>query len=326
MDSLDGDGDSILRFVRTFRSDSRPNIVFMTGGEPLVKPKLVSDIANHGSAIGATSVVISGMYFARSKSVPKSVWDALLSVDHLVASIDIFHEAEVSRLAVFDTLGQLLDAGQDISLQVAGTGPDDPYLADLTTHARDFFDDRVPMFVVGLSPVGRAAGWMTTSICEDVEIAPTPCDVASWPVLSFDGTIVACCNQAVLDNPSGYRHLVVGQAGKDSWPLVAERLASRRLLRSIRVVGPEVTLKSVFGGSCSGYCGSCSSLSEFADETPELAVWTDGEFFSILEQEVQDFYRQSGRTGFITRHAVPGFAHLAELGFVDENNRESVVV
>src|SRR5215469_12694159 len=44
------------------------------------------------------------MYFARQRTVPKAVRQAIDAADHFAASIDAFHEEEVPRAAVIRTL------------------------------------------------------------------------------------------------------------------------------------------------------------------------------------------------------------------------------
>src|SRR5439155_790110 len=81
-----------------------------------------------------------------------------------------------------------------------------------------------------------------------------PCTLAAWPLVAFDGTIVACCNQTVVDGPAP-DHLRIGHAATDDWQDVRERYLRSTLLRAIRTYGPEyVANRFSERVSCDGYC------------------------------------------------------------------------
>src|SRR5439155_25487398 len=154
-------GDIFVRFVSTFTPDNRPELILMSGGEPMLRPKLVRELAERARAVGCQSHVLSGMFFARSRSIPKPIRAAIDAVDHFSASLDVFHEQEVSRADVLRVLGELVAEGKDVSLQVIGLGEDDPYLAEITDEVRRTLHDRVPILVGSVGATGRAATWLS---------------------------------------------------------------------------------------------------------------------------------------------------------------------
>ncbi len=172
---------------------------------------------------------------------------------------------------------------------------------------RHELDDRCPIYVALLAPVGRAAEWMDVSESDGAVLAE-PCRLASWPVVSFDGTVVACANQAALDGPTP-EHLRLGHAAVDEWSVIAARALRSPMLRSIRTFGPRWMAHTDGGGACAGYCESCLGLGGH----PGLA------------QRVEERMRRPA-TRLIERHAadaLPGagdwvqparFAHLLDLG------------
>src|SRR5262245_46928751 len=90
-----------LRFVETFTPANRPELISLTGGEPLLRPQLVAGLAERAHAVGTKVDLISGMFFARQPRLPASIDRAIAGVDHFAASLDIFHEQQVPRAAVF---------------------------------------------------------------------------------------------------------------------------------------------------------------------------------------------------------------------------------
>src|SRR6185312_12059206 len=86
------------------------------------------------------------------------VWRAMLAMDHVSVSIDAYHERQVRRGDAFRLLRRVLDAGVAASIHTVGTGPDDPYLADLTAHVGREFGGRMPVLANTLRALGRGAG------------------------------------------------------------------------------------------------------------------------------------------------------------------------
>jgi organic radical activating enzyme len=298
--------EPFLRLVDSFRPDSRPDVVSLTGGEPLLRPRLVRELAELAAVSGTRTALLSGMFFAACGRTPAAIRRALEPLDHVSASIDRFHEREVPRNAVLSALRSLLDDGKQVSVHLTGEHLEDPYLDRVIAEIRDRLDDRCPIYVALVAPVGRAADWL------DAEHAPgggaEPCRMASWPVVSFDGAVIACCNQAAIDGPTP-EHLRLGDAAVDDWSVIVRRSRESSMLRAIRTFGPRWIAENDGAGTCSGYCETCLDLSR----QPDLGVRVD---------------RRMGRpqTGLLERHADetrpsagdwatdPRFAPLLELG------------
>ncbi|KKD01931.1 radical SAM protein, partial [Streptomyces sp. WM6386] len=54
------DSGQLLRFVGSFTADDRPEVVMLTGGEPLLLPGPVHELATLIRAAGSRSVLLSG--------------------------------------------------------------------------------------------------------------------------------------------------------------------------------------------------------------------------------------------------------------------------
>jgi pyruvate-formate lyase-activating enzyme len=321
MQSEEHNGDLFLRFARSFDANG-PDVVLITGGEPLIRPKLVRDLAEICHRTDAKVQLISGMFFARAARMPRQVDDAVARVDLFTASLDVFHEREVSRADVFRVLHQLLDRGQDVSFQLTGTGPSDPYLLDLIRDIRNEFSDAVPMLVTEVAPLGRAREWLETStdIQEHGQLAPiAPCSLATWPVVTFDGTIVACCNEDAVNGPRP-DHLMVGHAARDDWAFVRNQLTESHILRAVRLYGPRRVAQraGVEAKRCSGYCESCFALADGNDIEIELSRDFGRPTTQLMESHLQELYRRAGPRKLVERLGTPEFADLIELGQIRE--------
>ncbi|MDX6549025.1 MAG: hypothetical protein QOG33_2575 [Gaiellales bacterium] len=299
--------EPFLRLVGSFRPDLRPEVVSLTGGEPLLRPRLVAELAALATASGASTMLLSGMFFAASGRTPPAIRRALEPLDHVSASIDRFHEREVPRRTVIAVMRSLLDDGKQVSVHLTGDDAGDPYLDRVIGEIRRELGDRCPIYVALVAPVGRAAGWLEPQN-EPRGAAAEPCRLASWPVVTFDGTVVACASQAALDGPVP-DHLRLGHASDDDWAAISRRAAESPMLRAIRTFGPRWLADNDGDGACQGYCESCLGLGGHAG----------------LAGRVEERMRRPA-IGLIERHAAetrPGagewvqparFAHLLDLG------------
>lgn len=236
---------ALRRFVGGFTSADRPEVLMLTGGEPLLRPALVEDLAALAAAAGTRTSVLSGMFFATDGRVPARIMRALRHVAHFSASIDVFHEREIPRAAAFRAIHRIMESGIDVSFHVVGNAADDPYLADITTSIRTEFRDRAAILVNHVRPVGRAAAWaaartvpLRAGVGRGASEGPSsPCAMAAWPVVAFDGTVVACCNQRVVDARPVPEHLRLGHIAEHDWALIRSRCQESPVLRTIRTAG-----------------------------------------------------------------------------------------
>jgi len=285
----------------------RPEVVPLPGGEPLLRPRLVAELAALAAASGTSTMLLSGMFFAASGRTPPAIRRALEPLDHVSASIDRFHEREVPRKNVIAVMRSLLDDGKQVSVHLTGNGAGDPYLDRVIGEIRSGLADRCPIYVALVAPVGRAAGWLEP-LNEPGGAPAEPCRLASWPVVTFDGTVVACASQAALDGPVP-DHLRLGHAAVDGWAAISRRAAESPMLRAIRTFGPRWIADNDGDGACQGYCGTCLGLGG----RPGLGHRVDERMrrpqMALIERHAAD-----SRPRAADWVEPPRFAHLLDLG------------
>ncbi|MCH7232165.1 radical SAM protein [Glycomyces sp. L485] len=264
--------EPFLAFSGTWTDESHPEVVFLSGGEPLLRPGLVRRLAARGRACGAATAVLSGMYFCRSGGIPPPIERAIRAVDHFSASIDVFHEREVPRTDVFAALHTVRSWGVEVSLHTVGARGHDPYLRDLVDRIRDEFDSEVPVLVASLRSAGRAAEWAPR---HDDVLSVGPCEFASWPLIDSDGTIFACCQGSMLRRLRP-PHLVLGNAADTAWRTVRDRVLTSPHLRSVRTIGPIGTASAAGLRDSGGICGTCVGL-DSAESLPSDRFLTSAE-------------------------------------------------
>ncbi|GGQ87989.1 radical SAM protein [Kitasatospora griseola] len=297
----------LLRFVRSFTPGSRPDVVLLTGGEPLLLPGLAYDLTRAAQDAGARVSLLSGLFFARGGGrIPAPILRTITALDHFSASLDAPHEREVPRADVFRVLAQALDAGVPVSLHLTGAGPDDPYLADATAAVLREFGDRVPMLVNEVRAVGRATTGRTAT-------GPGgPCAMAAWPTVAPDGTVLACCNQRTVDVRPAPPHLTLGHIAEDDWPTVRRRTLDSPRLRLIRALGPDqLRVRSGAGPAPSGYCAGCRALPQQPGPDDAAAAGAAGR---LLDQLSAARLRAQGPAALLRRHGCAPYAHLVRPG------------
>jgi organic radical activating enzyme len=313
--------ERFLRCVDSFTPTSRPELIVLTGGEPLLRPNLVETLTQRAQAVGCRVVLASGMFFAREARTPPRIDQAIRGVDHFTVSLDIYHEQQVSRSAVFRVIHQVVARGQSASFLVIGLDEHDPYLEDVTDAIRHEFQDQVPVLAGTVGAVGRAKEWLPLPEIEATtpEIGPLPCDLAAWPVITYDGTVVTCCNQHVVDGPAP-AHLRLGHAMTESWETLRARYLSSPLLRAIRLFGPEYVADQYSAGSitCDGYCSTCYRLSDAPELGTRLEPVMARPATALMEAYVTGLQQEQ----FAARHGPARYASLVRLGYDERNAPE----
>lgn len=313
MDGPQPQAADLLRFFGSFTAANRPEVVLLTGGEPLLRPDLVARLAASARGAGVRSAVLTGAFFAQGGRIPDRILRLVDAVDHFSVSIDAYHEREVARDNVFRLLTAVLARGVEVSLHAVGTEPDDPYLAGLIAQVRAAFGDRVPVLVNTVRAVGRAAAWATARPIADDRVLP--CAMAAWPVIAADGVVVACCNQQTVERRPVPDHLRLGHIATEDWAAVRDRILSSPELRALRVVGPTFLLAGQEGGDGAEfpwrgdtYCGSCRRLGEHPKALATAQKLGSGVVGELLDQHATRVQVEAGPVTFMRRHGSPGHA------------------
>ncbi|MER6197961.1 radical SAM protein [Streptomyces sp. NPDC001586] len=307
------DPEHLLRFIGSFGAEDRPEVVMLTGGEPLLLPELAARLAGLARAAGSRVALLSGMFFARDGRIPDRIMRAITSLDHFSASLDVHHEREVPRTEVLRALRAVLDAGIPASIHLTGTGPDDPYLADVVADVRRVFAGRVPLLVNEVRPLGRAAGLVRATPAGPGGSVAAPCTLAAWPVVAFDGTVAACCNQWTVDRRPVPRHLRLGHIADDDWPAVRARSLGSPVLRMLRAVGPQrLHARYATSPAPAGYCQSCHALADRPEVLAGAARDAGGRVGELLDRLSAEQQLAAGPAALVGRMGCARYAHLVE--------------
>lgn len=257
-----------------------PRYVYFTGGEPLLHPELVTKLAIRARSFGARTHLISSGFFGKSSRL-SPVLDTLLSryIDGISFSWDIFHE----RFLEFAHLRRAVQWSQERGLAVSiqhtrVAGAEDPSAARFRHDLPG-----IPVFSSPLTRVGRAADNDLVPLARQTESGgDTPCLVASWPVISYYGQIVACCNQTIIDAEPDQvpEHLGLGTVFEHTWEQVCERRSGRATLDIIETHGPRECLARAPEPGRSP-CDECRALP--AQARPARPAPSQALYFTVRE-------------------------------------------
>ena len=307
-------GAIFTNFVDSFSTTNRPEVVSMSGGEAMLRPKLVQSIAERARKVGTRSSCLSGHFFANKDMIPRTIENAIRSLDHFSVSMDIFHEAEVSRDNSFRSLEKILRWGVPVSVHLVGLDNKDPYVRSAIDDIRQTFAEQVPILVNSVSWFGRARIWLETPEEHIAPPRPMPCTMAAWPVVSYDGTVIACGNDDAIDTLPP--HLTLGHVAKDSWSTLRQRSQTSSILRAIRLYGPEYLRGKILSQqpSCDGYCDSCLRMQLTSDEGDVLNSVMSKASTRVMESAVSIMHAQGGGESFARHHGISQMSELVKLG------------
>lgn len=307
------DSTALTRFVDSFslRPGHAPRVMMLTGGEPLLRPRLVAELVHRARRAGTRTAVLTGAFFAVRDRLPDTVQDVIDAIDHFSVSIDTFHEREVPRASVFRLLRDVLDSGTAASIHALGSTPDDGYLDELAADVRRTFGDAMPILASTIRPVGRAASW---AAAEPAVTRPSsvPCAMAAWPVVAPDGAVLACCNQLVVDRRPAPAHLRLGHIANDDWQRIEAASLASPVLRLIRTAGPEYLAQlGGAGGAAPRHCASCRALDAEKLASEGAVCMAAGPAGRLLDLEAARMQMEAGVEEFLRRHASSRHAALA---------------
>ncbi len=254
---------AVQRFLTTLADDTPPSFILMTGGEPLVRPGVVKWIAEHARALGVRAQVLTGGFWAPHPTEP--VRDALASLDLVTVSFDSFHAQEVEVEAFLGGIDFLRSISVGVAVQFTHNPAQPEFTAQVLEAIGERFHGAVPVYMAHLTSVGR---WSEAdaSAVGGASRRAVGCVKATWPVVSYTGWILGCCDQDVCDSKSPPSHLVLGHVDTATWPQVRRRHSERFALAAVRTCGPRVFEtdggESVHAADGGGYCGPCKRWTE----------------------------------------------------------------
>jgi hypothetical protein len=124
--------------------------------------------------------------------------------------------------------------------------------------------------------------------------------------VAFDGTVVACCNQGVVDGPVP-PHLRLGHIAEDTWSIVRQRSRESPMIRAIRAFGPEYMVERFGSGriTCTGYCDTCYKLGSDPAISERIDELAKRPIMPLIEAQMASLRREEFEGQFFAREYIP---------------------
>jgi hypothetical protein len=139
--------------------------------------------------------------------------------------------------------------------------------------------------------------------------------MAAWPVVAFDGRVLACCNQDTVDRRPVPAHLDLGHIGVDDWGTVRRRALESPVLRMLRTVGPtHLAARYGSGPRAGSYCDGCRALGGDEAVAAGATAVAGGAAGALLDLTAAVRGSREGAQGVVRRHGCAAYAPLVVAG------------
>ncbi|MET0391381.1 MAG: radical SAM protein [Polyangiales bacterium] len=173
-------------------------VVGISGGEPFVERRGLTLAAQRVTAAGKDLVIFTSGIWARAEIIPRWIEAILARCACVYLSTDAFHARSLADSQVMRAARAVVAAGAWLVVQVLDHG-DSVATAErwLVQALGDTWRDHAEMNVIVPLRSGRGET-LFTRIARTPGHAFGPCSLARSPMIRYDGTVTACCNESVI--------------------------------------------------------------------------------------------------------------------------------
>jgi organic radical activating enzyme len=270
------DHDLLRDIVGALARYERVSMVGISGGEPFIERRALSESVATLAAAGKQVVLYTSGVWARANPVPEWITTAVSRAACLFMSTDAFHQAMVDQDRFVAALRAVADQGAPIVVQALDRPQDMASVRELLTRAFGAgwaayaeINPLVPL------PYGRG---------ETVFARPAPragetlghCQVAATPVVRYDGAVTACCNETLIMGHGPERLRERYSSGREVVDAL-DRIWADPFLRLLNAAGTAALTghPRYADMAAETYRGICDFCSHAQRRTPALGTDTD---------------------------------------------------
>lgn len=192
------DHDLLRDIVRALAGHDRLSMVGISGGEPFIERRALSESVATLAAAGKDVVLYTSAVWAKADPVPDWIRTVLSQTSCLFLSTDAFHAQSIDEGRFTAALRATADQGTMIVVQVLDR-PDD--VAEARRLLGQAFGAQWQRYadlnlLVPL-PYGRGAAVFARPAAVRGGAAGA-CRIAATPVVRYDGAVTACCNEELI--------------------------------------------------------------------------------------------------------------------------------
>lgn len=270
------DHDLLYDIVRALAGYERLSMVGISGGEPFIERRALSETVETLAAAGKQVVLYTSGVWARADPVPPWITRVLALTSCLFMSTDAFHAATIDRDRFAAGLRAVAAQGTPIVVQVLDRPGD---LAEarriLAAALGPCWEDHADINRLVPLPYGRGE-----SVFARPPATPArgmgPCRVAATPVVRYDGAVSACCNETLIVG-RGPQRLRERHASGPRVVDALERIWADPFLRLLNRAGPLALEAHPRYADMGGqhFRGICDFCAHAAERTPALGTDDD---------------------------------------------------
>ena len=266
--------DEELRGLVDSLIDGGIDLIQFTGGEPLLRAKLVLELMERAKASGVSTTIVSNGFWGKKPARARETMKALLDAGlvRLALSYDRFHAEFQGPEPILNILDAAEEFGQSVHINITRS-LDDSDLDDLVEPFRGRANTNLRFYDV--QPVGLAKE-LEDELRGRLDGFCSACEQITF---TDNGRAIACNGPAYFESPES--GLFVGEYGPDSD--ISELLQRHKedpILQTIRIDGPS-RLRDILLGlpgyedhplqkNYSGMCGLCLALNRDAGAVKAL--------------------------------------------------------
>lgn len=206
--------------------------VQFTGGEPMMRQKLVLELMRHAQRHGLDSGLTTNGFWGKNERTARATLKKMVAsgLVYMTVSYDVYH-AEFMGPEPILTLARIArEIGFHFNVNVTRTRHDE----NLQDYAHLFGSlPNVRMRLYDVQPVGRARNFDMPSLRAETEGF---CNAAAQATITEDGRMIACNGPAYFDAPDSPRH--VGRLVDSTLADLLHRHWDAPILDTIRTFGP----------------------------------------------------------------------------------------
>jgi hypothetical protein len=306
--------ESTLRHWLRDAANAGVRSVRLTGGEPMLRPRVVLRLIRDGRALGVSMAITTNGFWGRSPAAASRLVRQLVraGLQTLTVSVDRYHAAFQDAQAAVHIARAAQPYLLPVHINFVRTAGDEqlaalvaPFEATPSVHLR-FYD---------IQAVGRARELPPDAFNGD---AAGFCAACAAPAITDDGRVIACNGPAYFSAPGS--PLAVGSLAGKGVAALLRRHADDPILDTIRTSGPARLLAELrtlpgftdFGRDTAfaGMCDVCLAITSNRSAVAALAERLSGDRYAAERRALRQVIAGSRDGGVLSWAHVngPGFA------------------
>jgi len=285
VETADPSAEELYRIIREARQAGVRAVQF-TGGEPMMRQKLVLELMRECHRLGMTSGLTTNGFWGKNAKTARTTLREMIrhGLTYMTVSYDRYHADFMGPEPILTLAEIARDIGFTFNVNVTRTLLEE----NLEEYARLFGSlPNVRMRLYDVQPVGRARNFEMPNLRAETEGF---CNAAAQATFTEDGRMICCNGPAYFDEPGSPR--LIGDLKNESIATLLQRHWSDPVLETIRTFGPaglrdelkqDERFATAFDRRFAGQCDLCHYITG------------NSEMISVLRERLADSHHQALR-------------------------------